>query len=265
MITVIEYPALLMGISVLAWCLRSVKFPKALAVMEKLGRYGTSKDELKSIGKRLEGQRVPVSAEAYAAGKKALVILFAVAGISLLAGGKNFGFLLFLSAPMAGKAPDLALDLKERKRKEEIRGAAPVLAEQIRVFGKAVGYYDALKVVAMSWQGVLGRELKLLSAEMEMDGAIEAINNFARRCNVDEIWDIARILTVEQGTGADIDEILSDYSRTSRKRKASKIKRLIKIQPVLMSLLPGALIVIFVMMFVVPMVGSIINQLNAIK
>jgi pilus assembly protein TadC len=246
--------------------LRHSKLPKALEVIERMGRYGTSKDELKTVGKRLEAQRVPVSAGMYLAGKRALVIIFALMGISLLVGGrKDLGLLMLLSSLMVGKVPDLLLDLKEKKRKEEIKGAVPLMTEQIRVFGKAVGYYDALKVVAMSWKGLLGHELALLSAEMELVGVIEAVDNFAGRCNVDEIRDIARIITLNQHTGADIDEILSNYSKMSRQRKASKIKRWIKIQPVLMSLLPGTLLIIFVMMFVVPMVGSIVNQLNTVK
>ncbi|MCL6478984.1 MAG: type II secretion system F family protein [Peptococcaceae bacterium] len=265
MITILGFPALLTGAAVLAWCMRRVRLPKALEIIEWVGRYGTSKDELRALGKRLEARRVPVPAAMYLAGKRVLVIMCVLMGISLLAGGKSSGVPVLLSSLMVGKVPDLLLDLKEKKRKEEIKGAVPLMTEQIRVFGKAVGYYDALKVVAMSWKGVLGHELALLSAEMELVGVVEAMDNFAARCNVDEIRDIARIITVNQHTGADIDEILSNYSRMYRQRKASKIKRWIKIQPVLMSLLPGTLLVIFVMMFIVPMVGSIINQLNSLK
>lgn len=265
MITEIEYPAVLTGAAALAWCIRKVKFPKAIEIAEKTGRYGTSTEDLKSLGKRLEALRIPVSAELFAAGKKAVLLLFLFAGVSLLAGGHRGGVLFFLALPMTAKAPEMFLSFLEKRRKEAIQAAFPLVVEQIKVYAGAVGYYDAFKVVARSYKGVLGRELALLSAEMELGGLIEAVDNFARRCNVAEMKDFARIIAVEQSTGADISEILTNYSKVSRQRKASKIKRWIKIQPVLMSLLPGVLIVIFIMMFIIPMVGTIINQLNAIK
>lgn len=264
MITEIEYPAVLTGAAALAWCIRKVKFPKAIEIAEKTGRYGTSTEDLKSLGKRLEALRIPVSAELFAAGKKAVLLLFLFAGVSL-AGGHRGGVLFLLALPMTAKAPEMFLSFLEKRRKEAIQAAFPLVVEQVKVYAGAVGYYDAFKVVARSYKGVLGRELALLSAEMELVGLIAAVDNFARRCNVDEMKDFARIIAVEQSTGADISEILTNYSKVSRQRKASKIKRWIKIQPVLMSLLPGVLIVIFIMMFIIPMVGTIINQLNAIK
>ncbi|MCL5058571.1 MAG: type II secretion system F family protein [Actinobacteria bacterium] len=265
MITEIEYPAVLTGAAALAWCLRRVKLPGALQVLEMAGRYGAPGEELKSLGKRLEALRIPLSAELATAGKRSGMLLIFFAGAVLLAGGQKGGALFLLALPMAAKAPEIALSFLEKRRKEAIQAAFPLVVEQVKVYAGAVGYYDAIKVVARSWHGVLGRELALLSAEMELVGLIEAVDNFARRCNVAEMKDFARIISVEQTTGADISEILSNYSKVSRQRKASKIKRWIKIQPVLMSLLPGVLIVIFIMMFIIPMVGTIINQLNAIK
>lgn len=265
MITEIEYPAVLTGAAVLAWCIRKVKFPKVIEIAEKTGRYGASGEELKSLGKRLEALRIPLSAELATAGRRSAMLLIFFTGAALLAGGQKGGLLFLLALPLAAKAPEIALNFLEKKRKEAIQAVFPLVVEQVKVYARAVGYYDALKVVSRSFKGVLGRELALLSAEMELVGLIEAVDNFAKRCNVAEMKDFARIIAVEQSTGADISEILTNYSKVSRQRKASKIKRWIKIQPVLMSLLPGVLIVIFIMMFIVPLVGTIINQLNAIK
>ncbi|MHB8157421.1 MAG: hypothetical protein ACYDEQ_08530, partial [Desulfocucumaceae bacterium] len=211
--TTITYPALVVGMAVLAWCIRHVRFPKTLEVVERIGQYSNSKEELKTLGKRLEALRVPVSAEVFAAGKKVFIILLVLTGGFLLAGGQNWGLLILLSVPMSGKLSDLMLDLREKKRKEAIQGDFPLMVEQVKVYAKAVGYYDALKVVARSWKGVLGRELGLLSAEIELLGVIGAIDNFANRCNVDEIRDFARIITVEHSTGADINDILSNYAK----------------------------------------------------
>ncbi|HBV97391.1 MAG: hypothetical protein JL50_08530 [Peptococcaceae bacterium BICA1-7] len=265
MIPSIMYPPVLVGIAVMAWCLRRVKLPGALQVYEWVGRYGASAEDLKSLRKRLEALRIPFSAELVTAGKRSAMLLIFFAGAVLLTGGQKGGALFLLALPMAAKAPEMFLSFLEKRRKEAIQAAFPLMVEQVKIYARAVGYYDAFKVVARSWKGVLGRELALLSAEMELVGLIEAVDNFARRCNVAEMKDFARIIAVEQSTGADISEILTNYSKVSRQRKASKIKRWIKIQPVLMSLLPGVLIVIFIMMFIIPMVGSIINQLNTIK
>ncbi|MCL4441581.1 MAG: type II secretion system F family protein [Firmicutes bacterium] len=140
-----------------------------------------------------------------------------------------------------------------------------MMVDQVRIYAKAVGHYTALKIVAGPMKGPLGREMKVMSAEMELVGLLEAVNNFAARCGVPEVVDFARIIKVEQATGAEISQILLNYSSMARQRMTSNIKRKIKVQPILMSILPGILVIIFMMMFIVPMVTSIIQQINSIK
>lgn len=264
MISSAGLPALLAASAVFAWCIRKVKLPKPLEAMEKLGSLA-SRDRLKALGKRLEALGVPVSPELFSAGRIILTALPAVLGLFLLLDKSPLGVFFLFAAPMIRKLPDLVLDVLEKKRREEIRKDFPLMVDQVKIYAGAAGYYSALKIVSRSFRGALGRELAVLSAEMEMVGLTEAINNFAARCGIPEIEDFARIIAIEQATGADIGPILANYSNMARQRQVSRIKRKIKIQPILMSVLPGTLLIIFMLMLIIPMVSNIIEQINAIK
>jgi len=260
-----ELPAVLAAMAVFAWCLRRVKLPRPLEVIERLGSYRISKEDLKVLGKRLETLKLPVSAEQFTAGKIVLTALPAMMGIFLLADRQIEGSFFLFAAPMAGKIPDLFIETLEKKRKEEIQRSFPLMVDQVRIYSKAVGVYHALKIVSQATRGALGREMAVLSAEMELVGTKEALDNFAARCGVPEISEFAGIILVEQRTGADIREILLNYSKMARQKMTSKIKRKIKIQPILMSFFPGVLLIIFMLMFIIPMVTSITDQLNLIE
>lgn len=260
-----ELPAVLVAMAVLAWCLRRVKLPRPLEVIERLGSYGASKENLKALGKRLEALRLPVSAEQFSAGKIVLTVLLAMIGVFLLTDRQIEGSFFLFAAPMVRKLPDLFVETLEKKRKEEMQRGFPLMVDQVRIYAKAVGYYHALKIASQATRGALGREMVVLSAEIELVGIIEAMDNFASRCGVPEISDFANIIQVEQRTGADIREILQNYSKIARQKMTSNIKRKIKIQPILMSFLPGVLLIIFMLMFIIPMVTGIIDQLNSIK
>jgi len=260
-----ELPALLVAMAIFAWCLRRVKLPRPLEAIEKLGGYRTSKEDLKALGKRLEALKLPVSAEQFSAGKIVLTVLPAMMGIFLLMDRQIEGFFFLFAAPMVRKLPDLFIETLEKKRKEEMQRSFPLMVDQVRIYAKAVGVYHALKIVSQATRGALGREMAVFSAEMELVGTQEALDNFAARCGVPEIEDFASIILVEQRTGANIREILLNYSKMARQKMTSKIKRKIKIQPIIMSFLPGVLLIIFMLMFIIPMVTGIIDQLNSIK
>ncbi|MFZ5648129.1 MAG: type II secretion system F family protein [Bacillota bacterium] len=261
----LELPALLAAVAVFAWCVRKADLPKPLKVLEKLGSYGTSRENLKAHGKKLEALKVPVSAEMFSAAKVVLTVLLFLLGAFLLSARLFEGIFFIFAIPMARKLPEIFLDKLEKKRKEEILRGLPLMIDQVRIYAKAAGYYGALKMVSRATKGALGKEMAVLAAEMEIIGLIEALNNFAARCGVSGAADFARIIQVEQRTGADIDGILLNYSKMARQRKVSHIKRKIKVEPLLMTVLPGILLVIFLMMFVVPLLNTIIDQLNAIN
>lgn len=260
-----ELPAVLVAMAVFAWCIRRVKLPKPLEAIEKLGSYLTSKEDLKTMGKRLEALKLPLSAEQFSAGRIVMTVLSAITGIFLIMNRQMEGFIFLFAAPMVRRLPLLLLTTLEKKRKEEIQRSFPLMVDQVRIYAKAVGYYHALKIAAQATRGAMGREMAVLSAEMELLGIMEALNNFADRCGVPEISDFARIIQVEQRTGADIREILLKYSMIARQKVTSNIKRKIKIQPILMSFLPGVLLILFMLMFIIPMVTGITDQLNSIK
>jgi len=207
-----ELPAVLVAMAVFAWFLRRVKLPRPLEAIEKLGSYRISKENLRAMGKRLEALKLPVSAEQFSAGKIVLTMLPAMMGVFLLMDRQMEGFFFLFAAPMARKLPELFVNTLEKKRKEEIQRSFPLMVDQVRIYAKAVGVYHALKIVAQATRGVLGREMAMLSAEIELVGTQEALNNFADRCGVPEIEDFARIILMEQRTGADIRETLLNLS-----------------------------------------------------
>ncbi len=268
MISYAGLPALLAALAVFAWCVRVVKLPKPpkpLETAHKIGSLGASGEELKELGKRLEALKIPVSPELFSAGRVVITAMPAMMGLFLVLDGYIQGLIFILSAPLARRLPGIFLDFMEKKRKEELVRDFPLMLDQVKIYAKAAGYYHAMKIVSRSFKGALGRELALLSAEMELVGLVEAVKSFAARCGVPEISDFARIIMVAESTGADISGILVNYSNTARQKQVSRIKRKIKIQPILMSILPGILLIIFMMMFIMPLVTSIIHQINAIK
>ncbi|MFZ5651628.1 MAG: type II secretion system F family protein [Bacillota bacterium] len=257
--------ALLVAVAVFAWCVRKVRLPELLEAVKKLGSLAIDRDEMKALGKRLKALRIPVTPELFSAGRMVITILTAVFGLFLVLDRQIEGVFFLLATPMVRKLPDLFLNFMEKKRKEELLRDFPLLVDQVKIYARAAGYYHALKIVSRSFKGAMGGELAVLSAEMELLGLIEAVNNFAARCGIPEIRDFARIMAVAETTGADISSILVNYSTMARQRQVSRIKRKIKIQPVLMSILPGVLLIIFILMFIIPMVTSIIQQINTIK
>lgn len=265
MISYAGLPALLAALAVFAWCVRLVKLPGPLEAVNKVGSLGMSGEELKEMGKRLEALKVPVSPELFSAGRVVITAMPAVMGLFLVMDGYIQGLIFILSAPMARRLPGIFLNFMEKKRKEELVRDFPLMVDQVKIYAMAAGYYYAIKIVSGSFKGALGRELALLSAEMELVGLVEAVKNFAARCAVPEISDFARIIIVHETTGADISGILVNYSNMARQKQVSRIKRKIKIQPILMSILPGILLIIFMMMFIMPLVTGIIQQINTIK
>jgi len=257
--------ALLVAGAVFAWCVRRVRLPEPLEAVKKLGSLAIDRDEMKALGKRLEALKIPVTPELFSAGRMVITVIPAISGLFLIFDRRMEGAFFLLATPMVRKLPDLFLNFMEKKRKEELLRDFPLLMDQVKIYARAAGYYHALKIVSRSFKGALGGELAVLSAEMELVGLIEAVNNLAARCGIPEIRDFARIMAVAETTGADISNILVNYSTMARQRQVSRIKRKIKIQPVLMSILPGVLLIIFILMFIIPMVTGIIQQINTIK
>ncbi len=131
----------------------------------------------------------------------------------MLVNGITAGIVLVCSMFPAFRLPEWFLTMREKQRKEEILRDLPLMIDQIRIYAEAAGYYQAVKIVSSSLtRGALGRELAVLSAELELSGFAEALDNFARRCGVSEVADFTRIILVENNTGAEISRILENYS-----------------------------------------------------
>lgn len=259
-------PAVLLSMALMSLCAMAlkIKIPQPLKVLLWLSKAGSSEEEIKSLDKRLKALNIPVTAEMYAAGRLVLT------AIPLLTGGifllSNFfgGLLYIVMALLAWRLPNLFIQLIEKRRKEEMVSDFVLMVNQVRIYTKAAGIYQALKIVPYCIKGPLGKELKLLSAEMEMSPLAEALDSFAKRCGLKEVEDFAQIILIGIRTGADISQVLSNYAKVTQRQKIGRIKRWIKMQPVIMSILPAMMLMIFILMWIVPMYMNIIQRLKAI-
>lgn len=264
MSSIICVPAMLTALAVFAWCIRKLSFPTWIETAQKIGVWVTGKKNLAALNKRLEVLQIPITAELFIAIRTLVTFLPILIGFVLILCGHTGAVILFPAALLIKRVVSLFLTLLEKRRKEALLRDFPLLLEQLKIFAKTVGYYHAFKIAAKSIKGVLGKELALLSAEMEMLGLIKAINNFADRSCIPEFKDFARIIVVEESTGADISKTLLNYATMIRQKQLSRIKRKIKLQPIIMSILPGFLIVLLMIMFIVPLITNIVQQLSSI-
>ena len=258
--------ALLVSSAVFAWVAFRTDFPKPLGMLAALSRIGSSRESLKALDKRLRALNIPVSGEVFAAGRLVATIVLLVLGVVFLRADFLKGVLFLILAVLDWRIPHLSLRLLEKRRKEELRGSFVFMVGQVRIFNKAADMYQALKIVPYAIQGRMGKELRLLSADLEMSPAAEALDDFAKRCGLKEAEEFARVvlLSIRMGADFNVEKVLSSYARVQQKRRIAEIKRWIKIQPIVMTVLPAALLLIFMLMFLAPMYTDIIEKIRGI-
>lgn len=257
-------PSLLFSIALLAWLSNRVQYPSLLNTFHKLGNIGTTDEELKTLDKRLKALSSPLTAETFTAGRLVLTLVFMMTGGVLVLNNPARGFELLVLSVLAWRTPYRLLAALEKKRKEELRRDFALMVNQVRIFAKASDLYQALKIVPYAVKGKMGKELRLLSADLEMSSLSEALDNFAKRCGLKEAEDFSQIIQVGVRTGADVGLILGNYAKSTQKRRIGEIKRWIKIQPIIFSVLPAMLLTLFVLMWIVPMYMNIIDRLRSI-
>lgn len=261
-INLLVLPAALTFLAALAWCLTRIEVPKPLEIFTWLGRKSASPEEIRRLNKRLEALKIPVSAEIFTAARTLLVLLLAVVGLITFFDRPLHGAGFLLITPLAWRMPVLLLDLREKKRREGLEKQFPFMLNQVRIYAKAADLNQALKIVPYALQGELGREMRKLSAELEMCPLPEALENFAHRCGFKEAEDFAHVILQGIRSGRNMDRILSNYSKMIHQRRVNKIKQWIKIQPIIMSLLPGAMLIIFILTWIIPLYSNIVLRLK---
>lgn len=159
--------------------------------------------------------------------------------------------------------PERWLARKERDRVEDLRREFPLMVTLVRVYARASDLYQALRIVREALRGELRRQVDILASELTLYPLKGALENFAERCRHPLVSSFVSVVLFGIQTGTDVDHILASYARRSYEARVNEIKRKIKAQPVLLTVLPAAMMMALLLLFVFPMYANIIEKLRA--
>ncbi|KJS75623.1 MAG: hypothetical protein JL56_07315 [Desulfotomaculum sp. BICA1-6] len=254
----------LVFVSVLTWLLRRfAKLPGPVELMARIGYMVTSREKLHALGVRMEAVNIKFSPELLTALRFSFTIILSVTGVVVIWKAPFLGLSMLVLALAAYKLPESYLDKLEKNRKEEINREFPIMVDMVRIYAQASDLYQALKIVPHALKGELAKQMQVLSAELEIAPLAEALENFAHRCGLRQVQDFVGVVLQGIRSGMDVDEILQRYSSMAYERRVTEIKRKIKTQPLILSVLPGLLMFSLILLWVLPMYTNIIQKLKA--
>lgn len=175
----------------------------------------------------------------------------------------KIGFLFLIAGIAAWKYLDFWFDQKEKQRQEDIEREFPLMVTLVRVYARASDLYQALMIVRDALQGEMRRQVEILAQELQVHSLQEALENFAARCRYPLLSNFVTVVLFGIKTGADVDEILASFARRAYEARVNTIKRKIKAQPIIISVLPAVLALSLLLLFVFPMYANIIAKLRA--
>jgi len=182
--------------------------------------------------------------------------------IFFLAGSKFIGFVCALVTLIAWVYPDKWIEDLEKKREEEINREFPVMVTLIKVYSHASDLYQALNIVRGALKGELRRQLDILASELTVFPLKDVLERFAYRCKSPIINNFVSVILFGIQTGSNVDEILDTFAKRSYEVRVNEIKRKIKAQPIILSVLPAVMMFALVLLFVFPMYANIIDKLR---
>ena len=254
----------LVFVSILAWLLRCfATLSGPVKVLARIGHGVTSSEKLHALGVRLEAVNIKMPPELFTALRFSAMIILSVSGAVVIWKVPFLGLSMLVLALMAFKLPEWYLDKLEKNRKEEINREFPIMVDMVRIYAQASDLYQALKIVPHALKGELARQMQVLSAELEIAPLAEALENFAHRCGLRQVQDFVGVVLQGIRSGMDVDEILQRYSSMAYERRVTEVKRKIKTQPLILSVLPGMLMFGLILLWVLPMYTNILQKLKA--
>lgn len=192
-----------------------------------------------------------------------LVAGVGLAAVALAGGVPAVGAMAFALGTFAWAYPDHWLRAKEKVRLEDLRSEFPLMVTLVRVYARASDLYQALNITRGALRGELRKQLDTLVSELQVLPLKQALMNFAARCNYPPVSNFVSVVLFGITTGADVDCILDSFSRRSYEARVNEIKRRIKVQPLVMSILPAVMAFSLLLLFVFPMYSNIIDRLRA--
>ena len=155
--------------------------------------------------------------------------------------------------------PDMILDMKKRKVKEEIEKSLPEVLDLLTVCVEAgLGFDGALAKVVEKTKGVLSKEFSGVLNEVRMGRPRkEALRNMADRLSVDELSNFVGSLIMAEQLGISIGNVLRLQSREIRAKRRQKVEEMAMKAPVKM-LIP-IILFIFPAIFIVLLAPAVFH------
>lgn len=260
LITTVIWTSILVTLAILLWIFRDVSLKN---VILKAGKR-TPRKLRQSYQESIELLGIDMLPE-YLAGIKygATVALGGIALIAFAIKANFLGIVLIAFAAFTWVYPDRWLQNMERKRREDIAREFPIMVTLVKVYSHASDLNRALNIVRFALKGELRRQLDILAGELAVFPMKEVLERFAYRCQNPLINNFVSVVLFGIQTGSNVDEILDTFARRSYEIRVNEIKRKIKAQPVIMSVLPAIMMFALILLFIFPMYANIINKLRA--
>lgn len=260
MIPVAVWTSIFVALAVFLWFNRKISFEEAVL---RVGRR-TPRKLRQTYREMLEllGMQIPPE---YIAGIK-YTGTFAAGGLALVAFMTKtvfWGIVLVVLAAVAWLYPDRWLENLEKKRRDDINREFPIMVTLLKVYSHASDLYQALDIVRGALKGELKRQLDILAGELAVFPLKEVLERFAYRCRNPLINNFVSVVLFGIQTGSNVDQILDTFARRSYEVRVNEIKRKIKAQPIILSVLPAVMMFALVLLFVFPMYANIIDKLRA--
>ncbi|SHF16595.1 Type II secretion system (T2SS), protein F [Desulforamulus putei DSM 12395] len=249
-------PSVLLGLSV-SGILISLRIED---VITALGRADSLYNRFKSGAKSMG---IELNAEFILGLRMVAVVLVVLLGIVIGSTLNWFTTFSFTAAAIGIYYSPMAwLNAREKERLKDLSKEFPLMVSLLRVYSRAGGIYKALKIVKDAVQGELRRQLDILVLELEIYPLQEALDRLSDRCKYPPLTNLVSVLLMGINNGNDIDEILDKFAKGAYRVRVDEIKRKIKAQPIIQTLMPAILMFALLLIIVYPMFSNIITSLN---
>ncbi|WP_333870970.1 type II secretion system F family protein [Desulforamulus putei] len=249
-------PSVLLGLSVSGIAI-SLRMEDIISTLGRAdGLYQRFKSGAKSMG-------IKLNAELILGIRMVAVVLVMLFGLVIGSTLNWFTAFSFTAAAIGIYYSPIAwLNAREKERLKDLSKEFPLMVSLLRVYSRAGGIYKALKIVRDAVQGELRRQLDILVLELEIYPLQEALDRLAERSKYPPLTNLVSVLLMGINNGNDIDEILEKFARGAYRVRVDEIKRKIKAQPIIQTLMPAILMFALLLIIVYPMFSNIITSLN---
>ena len=256
MIFELVLPSVLFGLSIIGIVI-------SLRLDDIITTLGRADNLYQRFHHRTKSMGIELNAELILGLRMVLVAMVVLLGI-VIGSTLNWFTAFSFTAAAAGiyYSPVAWLNTREKERIKNLSKEFPLMVSLLRVYSRAGGLYQALKIVKNAVQGELKRQLEILVVELEIYPLQVALDRLAERSKYPPLTNLVSVLLMGINNGNDIDEILEKFAKGAYRVRVDEIKRKIKAQPIIQTLMPAILLFALLLLIVYPMFSNIITSLN---